>query len=278
MTRSLPDEGLSGGDGEFQPIGVDVLGIGDGEAAFGGQDAVLEGDVADGAVFEPVNDAGGVGFAGDIDEFDVAEDGKDCCGGQDVHHTPFHLELECLGGIADLDVFEGHFLNHTASAGLGLEPNGGPVAGIHDAVADHHVADAARGLAAHSDSAVSVSEEAVFDEDVFAGAVYTDAVGVFTCLDGDTVVVDVDAAPGDQYAPAGVDVDAVGAGDVVGGRDLQVQDFHPLGVQYVQTPHGLVPEGDVADDHIGAVLEADEAGAAQIGGRSCGSGSCVGGA
>jgi hypothetical protein len=105
--------------------------------------------------------------------------------------------------------------------GCDLKRMGAQLSGVEDAVEHGDVADAAGGLAAHGHAALAVGEVRVLDEDVLGGAVDAQAVGVLAGLDGDAVVVVVDVDVVDVDVFGGVDVDAVGAGDVVLGGDAR---------------------------------------------------------
>src|ERR1039458_4101383 len=105
---------------------------------------------------------------------------------------PLQVELERLPGVLQLHVAVGDVLHHAAAAGLGLEADGRPVAGVGHAVPHLDVADSAGGFAAHRHAAVPVVEAAVLDDDVFGEPVDAQPVGVLAALNGDAVVVDID--------------------------------------------------------------------------------------
>jgi hypothetical protein len=90
----------------------------------------------------------------------------------------------------------------------------------------------------------------VLDQDVLGGAVDAQAVGVLAGLDGDAVVAVLDVDLVDMDVFGGVDVDAVGAGDVVVGDDAQVVDLDVLAVEDEEAPDGLVVQVEAGDGDV----------------------------
>nr|GFD18915.1 hypothetical protein [Tanacetum cinerariifolium] len=58
------------------------------------------------------------------------------------------------------------------------------------------------------------------------------------------------------HRPHRIHVDAVGARDVVVGRDGEALHPHLLAVEQVQAPHGLVVQAQALDAHAATVLNA----------------------
>lgn len=69
---------------------------------------------------------------------------------------------------------------------------------------------------------MTVSEAAIFDNDIFRRAVHAAAVFIFSRFDGDAVIVDVNIDLADCHPVGRVNVDAVGTGDVMFGADDEV--------------------------------------------------------
>ena len=162
------------------------------------------------------------------------------------------------------EVAIGDVLHQSASAGGGLEADGCGVVGVHDAVLDDDVADAAGGLAAHVDAGAACAEVGVLDKDVFGGTVDAQSIGVFAGLDGEAIVIGVDVDAIDMHMLGGVDVHAVGAGGGVVAADGDAFDLNILAVEDEEAPYGLVLQGDAGDEHVLGVLDGDQAGTASI--------------
>src|ERR1017187_5420639 len=254
---------------------VDVACVRDPEAGVGGDLAVLEGDALHGAIRQAVDGAGRPGVARHVDDFDMAEGGQGVwrrsrgLGGRRAI-LPLHIHIDRLPDPVYGEVAIGDVLHHSAAAGRRFEADGRRVARVHHAVLNHDVADAAGGLAAHVDAGPAIAEVRVLNQDVFRRTVDAQAVGVLARLDGDAIVVGVDRDVIDMHVPGGVDVHAVGAGDIVLGGDLDAVDLNVLAVEDEEAPHRLVTQVHSADEHVFGVLDGDQAGAAASwAGRRC---------
>src|SRR5262249_33778420 len=133
-------------------------------------------------------------------------------------------------------------------------------------VAGHHIANAARGLAAQHHRAMPAMDSAVGDGYVLGYAIHAPAVHVFAALQADRVVSGIEVRIGNADVAATVHVHAVGVGAGIA-LHHHVPDHHVFAIERVQHPHGAALDVDAFDQDILALHRPDEIGAqAHLGG------------
>ncbi len=171
-----------------------------------------------------------------------------------------HVQLDRPLDVPHDDIADPDVLDDAAAAAVRLHAD--PVSrAVEDAVGNHDVFDAAGHFAADDDAAMTGQHRAIGDRDVLAGPAYSPAVLVSSRLDRDAVVTDVNVTVADPNIAAGVGVNAVRIGRVLGIDNGQIREGHVLAVHGVHGPGRRVLERYSLDQHVLAAVKADQSAA-----------------
>ena len=168
-------------------------------------------------------------------------------------------EVEHIDDEGCLDAPHLHIAEHqpvddgdVAAAAAGLDPQA-TVGVVHQTLGDYHILHAAAHLAADDDAAVTLVQQAVADDGVFAALFQLHAEEHLAGLHGDAVVAHMDVDADDAGILAAFGVDAVGVGGVVGVEVEQVEVLDEDGVDgpCVAVLHRDAVQADVLAVHHG---------------------------
>ena len=131
---------------------------------------------------------------------------------------------------------------------------------VHQTLGDYHILHAAAHLAADDDAAVTLVQQAVADDGVFAALFQLHAEEHLAGFHGDAVVAHMDVDADDAGILAAFGVDAVGVGGVVGVVDVEVEQVEVLDEDGVDGPCVAVLHRDAVQADVLAVHHGHRAG------------------
>src|SRR5665213_1688286 len=129
-----------------------------------------------------------------------------------VAWVPVHRDAEDNGNVDQCDVVDADVLCPAAASVGRLEEDTDAYMADAREVVCLDVAEATGGFAANGDNGSTVPHDGITKDDVFGGAVDSEAIGVATSFEAERIVVDCNVGVPDEDVGGGVDVDAVGGG------------------------------------------------------------------
>ena len=154
-----------------------------------------------------------------------------------VTYNIFHVDM-----VAP-DIF------HQTTTAAGTLESQSHVGTDESAVADFDILDTAGHLTSYYETAMAVIYRAVRDDEVAAFARVTASVGILAGLDANGVVANIKRRTSKDYVLAGIDVDAVAIGGIMGIADNYILDCKILAVKGMNIPAGAVLESAVLQEN-----------------------------
>ena len=191
---------------------------------------------------------------------DVPHFGSGLVHGQDVgfsvgvhvarrHSGIIEIEDDTVGNdILHIDALAPDVLHQSTTAAGALEAES-HVGTDESAVADLDILHATGHLTADYETAVTVIDRAVRDDEVAAFACMTAPVGVLSGFDADGIVAYVERRTGENHVLAGIDVDAVAISGIMGIADDYILDSKILAIKRMDIPAGAVLESAVLQEN-----------------------------